>query len=264
MIKIEKDFMDIPSILSSENRKNAFDGNIASSSYSDSKNLYKVGSVQKRLNELYHLKCGYCEKTLLDSPKHIEHYRPKKTYYWLAYSWDNLLLSCGECNSAKGDRFEVENEKVIYRDEPFSMIHGLGKGYDTLESPLIVNPEKEYILDTLSFDKKGHISTSDKRMNHTINACNLDRQALCGLREEILVDFIEEMEGHYLYFKEKKDVSRFVPTVQQFLNACRVENKFYAFRYYIINNIELFFEDRTLQKVLKIIIKKLKNKEKIN
>ena len=261
MIKIEKDFRDVPSILSSENRKEAFEGNLSSHSYSDAKNLYKVGSVQKKLNKLYHLKCGYCEKPLLDTPKHIEHYRPKKIYYWLAYSWDNLLLSCGECNSAKSDKFEVENQNLTYNNEPFDNIHYLGESYDQLELPLIINPEKEDILEKLSFTAKGKIETEDKRVKHTIEACNLNRDSLCRLREEILVNFIEEMEAHYLYFQEKKDISRFIPTVQQFIKSCHVENKFYAFRCYIIQNIELFFEEHILQKVTRTIIIKLKEKE---
>jgi len=258
MIKIEKDFIDIPKILTSDNRRNAFKGNVLSASYSDAKNLYKVGSVQKKLNKLYHLKCGYCEKTLLDTPKHIEHYRPKKTYYWLAYSWDNLLLSCGECNSAKGDRFEVFNKKVLYADEAFEEIHSLGNHYDRLELPLIINPEKEDLLEQLSFNNRGEIFSNNQRITHTIGACNLDRLPLCQRREAVLIDFVDEMEAHFFYFKEKKDISRFIPTVKQFVDNCKVENEFYAFRYYILNHLEEFFENVTLQKVIILIVTKLK------
>lgn len=257
MIKIEKDFIDIPKILRSENREDAFNLNISSASYSDSKNLYKVGSVQKQLNKLYHLKCGYCEKFLLDTPKHIEHYRPKKTYYWLAYSWDNLLLSCGECNSAKGDRFETTHEKVNYSNEPFEKIHTFGTDYDSLEEPLVINPEKEDILEELRFNNQGVISSNHTRVNHTINACNLDRNSLAKRREAILIDFVEEMEGHYFYFKEKKDISRFIPTVKQFVHNCKIESEFYAFRNYILKHLEEFFEDATLCKVVKMIVQKV-------
>ena len=53
MIKVNKDFVDIPKILKSQNRKDAFTKNISSSQYEDEKNLYKVGSVQKRLKMIY-------------------------------------------------------------------------------------------------------------------------------------------------------------------------------------------------------------------
>ena len=99
MIKVEKDLSDIPNILRMNPEKKycrsiVFNKNILSKQYSDDKNSYKVNSIQKRLNKIYYTKCAYCEKSLLDSPKHIEHYRPKNIYYWLAYSWDNLFLSC--------------------------------------------------------------------------------------------------------------------------------------------------------------------------
>ncbi|HIP27008.1 MAG TPA: hypothetical protein EYG80_05080, partial [Flavobacteriaceae bacterium] len=84
MIKVVKNLDNIPPILKSANRKEAFKSNVLGKRYVDGKNLYKVGSVQKVLKELYHLKCAYCEQKLLDAPKHIEHYRPKDIYYWLA------------------------------------------------------------------------------------------------------------------------------------------------------------------------------------
>ena len=67
-------------------------------------------------------KCAYCESYIVDFQHgDIEHFRPKKGvtdendnvvfikdengqqnphpgYYWLAYDWTNLLLSCTACN----------------------------------------------------------------------------------------------------------------------------------------------------------------------
>jgi len=257
MIKVKKDFDNVPVILKSPNRKEAFGKNIYDGNFNYGKDLYKVGSVQKRLKTIYNLKCAYCEKKLLDTPKHIEHYRPKDIYYWLAYSWDNLLLSCGSCNSFKGTNFEILNNRVIWTDETFENIHNLGDKYDELEEPMIINPEKENILDKISFNKKGFIFTNDKRIQYTIDTCELNREPLCKLREEIMGDFIETMEGHYEFYILKKDISGFIPTVQQFLKNYKIENKFYAFRYFIVNNIELFFDNGKLADVVKIIFLRL-------
>ena len=95
MIKVNKRFDNIPDILTlkpkrGNSRQIVFDENIKANKYIDTKNSYKVDSVQKRLNDIYNLKCAYCEDTLLNSPKQIEHYRPKDIYYWLAYSWEIL------------------------------------------------------------------------------------------------------------------------------------------------------------------------------
>ncbi len=233
--------------------------NISSSSYCDEKNKYKVDSVQKELKKIYHLKCAYCEQKLLDAPKHIEHYRPKDIYYWLAYSWDNLLLSCGGCNSAKGINFDIANIVQTYNNELFSDIHTLGNTYDTVEVPQIINPEKEDVLHLISFDKDGIISSPDPRVHHTIeDACNLNRDELVELRIGIITDFINVMNGHYTYFKKYGDISRFKPDIEIFLANCKEENEFYAFRYFVINNVKIFFEDNLfLQKIVRELFLKL-------
>ena len=84
MIKIEKDFANIPKILQSKNREEAFDKNVKDKKFNHGKTLYKPDELKNRLHKIYNFKCAYCEDTLLNAPKHIEHYRPKDTYYWLA------------------------------------------------------------------------------------------------------------------------------------------------------------------------------------
>ncbi len=260
MIKVEKNFEDVPAILKDKSREEAFDKNIAAASYCDDKNRYKVASVLNRLKEIYHLKCAYCEQKLLDAPKHIEHYRPKDIYYWLAYSWDNLLLCCGSCNSSKGKKFAVKNTPVKYNDEPFSQIHDLGTKYDEIEKPMIIDPEKDDILDFIAFDNNGKISSNDERVQHTIEkACNLNRDELVELRLEMITDFINAMNEHYFYYLKYKDISRFCPGVKAFIQSCRVENEFYAFRYFVCNNIEIFFQDnKPLQTIMKRLFNTLK------
>lgn len=252
MIKVNKDFTDIPAILKSQNRKDAFDTNIFSSQYADEKNLYKVGSVQKKLNEIYHLKCAYCEQKLLDAPKHVEHYRPKDTYYWLAYSWDNLLLSCGGCNIAKGTNFPIKKSMASYNNEAFTDIHNLGNSYDAIEEPILINPEKEDVLDKLIFNTNGEISSLDDRVKSTIdNICKLNRDELVQKRVELLNDFINRINKHYfLFLKEKGGLSRFKPDLELFKEKCNQTEEFYSLRYFILNHIELFFEDVKIQKIL--------------
>lgn len=56
-------------------------------------------------------KCAYCESpTRIVAYGDVEHFRPKSIYWWLAYSYDNYLASCGACNQEyKKDFFELEN-----------------------------------------------------------------------------------------------------------------------------------------------------------
>jgi len=59
-------------------------------------------------------KCAYCEaKTEVVSFGDVEHYRPKSSYWWLAYCYDNYLVSCQLCNQKfKRDDFPIQNRKM--------------------------------------------------------------------------------------------------------------------------------------------------------
>lgn len=54
-------------------------------------------------------KCAYCESAVTATYHgDVEHFRPKDVYWWLAYVYDNYLLSCAVCNqSFKGKKFAL-------------------------------------------------------------------------------------------------------------------------------------------------------------
>lgn len=58
-------------------------------------------------------KCAYCETpTRVVAYGDVEHFRPKSIYWWLAYSYDNYLPSCGACNQEyKKDLFHLADKK---------------------------------------------------------------------------------------------------------------------------------------------------------
>lgn len=79
---------------------------------------YKL--ARRALAKMQHLKCCYCESRLQDERwEHVEHFRPKAEvqreqggkqadgYWWLAWSWDNLLFACQRCNHAKDTFFPL-------------------------------------------------------------------------------------------------------------------------------------------------------------
>ncbi len=83
---------------------------------------YGSADVRETLNEAFTFKCAYCESSYGPTqPVAVEHYRPKGRvtvatkrpdgtvaqvpkpgYYWLASNWENLLPSCTDCNSPRG------------------------------------------------------------------------------------------------------------------------------------------------------------------
>ncbi|SCY77258.1 HNH endonuclease [Butyrivibrio sp. INlla14] len=60
---------------------------------------YITGSLLK----MSHCKCSYCETKLGEEGKYMEvdHYHPKNKYPDEVVMWDNLIPSCGRCNSNK-------------------------------------------------------------------------------------------------------------------------------------------------------------------
>ena len=107
------------------------------------KNIYGHETVKTALREAQHHKCCYCERKF--ETAHVEHYRPKAAvrqdedsetlrpgYYWLAYSWDNLYLSCHRCNSShKREFFPLANPEARARSHRENIAD---------ENPLLLDP----------------------------------------------------------------------------------------------------------------------------
>jgi uncharacterized protein (TIGR02646 family) len=144
---------------------------------------YKKSEVGRRLNQLFHGKCAYCETFYAaSSPMDVEHFRPKKAvsenpahpgYWWLAMRWDNLLPSCIDCNRKRKQR--VVDISVALTDLYDSMRHHrlgkaatLGKkdsfplsnendrlqpesGDHRSEAPLLLDPTRDDPLSFLKF-----------------------------------------------------------------------------------------------------------------
>ena len=256
MIKVEKDFSKIPSILQKPNREEAFNKNVANRSYCDKSSRYKAKSVLYELSKIYHKKCAYCEKNLLDAPKHIEHYRPKSVYYWLAYSWDNLLLCCATCNSNKGVKFDIEGTKVEYNNETFKDIQNLGSLYDSIEKPLLINPEKDDFLNDIYYTKTAKIDSNNKRVKYTIETCNLNREELRQLREIILNDFLYSLNEAYLLILKNNNIEVLIPTIKRFLSQVEIEKEFFTYRKFIVENIDIYIDDILLQRIVQKVILK--------
>ena len=158
---------------------------------------YKV--VDKDLWKTQHKKCCYCETKLHLAYHDVEHYRPKCTadrrpgctsthgYWWLAFTWTNLLFSCSGCNrSAKRIRFPLDNGTVGSTAED-SLFAG--------ERPLLINPYDTNPADHIVFEQEFYRGTSITRWyarprqasalgNYTIEVCDLNRSDLLELRQD--------------------------------------------------------------------------------
>lgn len=153
--------------------------------------IYGHDDVKAALIFDQHGKCCYCEaKFLANGFGDVEHFRPKAGvrqqpkgtlekpgYYWLAYEWSNLFLSCEICNQRyKGNWFPLLNPARRARH------HGQSVAQERtlLPDPGTTNPGRY-----LKFNK--HVITAtEPRGKACIRAYGLDRALLNRQREEFL------------------------------------------------------------------------------
>ena len=208
MIAINKP-QTVPSVLNDTTAQQEFQKNIDAESYVG-KDIYK--KVKNKLEDIYHCKCAYCETNITVSGySHVEHYRPKNEYYWLAYSWDNLLLSCPKCNTNKGIKFPIKADKAE-KEIPLSNLHFKTSEYDNQERPLIVNPEQktqDYFDENLSFDINAKINGKTEELQETIKICDLNRKPLVNKRIKIL----NNLNFRYTLQNNEKDRQKLIKEI---------------------------------------------------
>lgn len=160
-----------------------------------SKRLYAANSVRRALMTAQRNKCAFCESHFAHvGYGDVEHFRPKAGwrqnpgdklkrpgYYWLAYSWDNLFVSCQLCNQKfKGNLFPLRNPRRRCR----SASHPL-----TRERPVLVHPEHDIPEAFITFRGETAVvkhGGGAPRGKATIVTFGLNRDELRGKRMEAL------------------------------------------------------------------------------
>lgn len=70
------------------------------------------------LRAAQHYKCCYCEQLQPAKNRDVEHYRPKTRYWWLTWTWENLMFACDSCNRyEKNDLFPLRTGSRRLRAE---------------------------------------------------------------------------------------------------------------------------------------------------
>ena len=161
--------------------------------------IYNAKSVKDVLLKTQHKKCCYCESKLLStSYGAVEHFRPKGAvkqkqgesqqypgYYWLAYDWGNLLVSCERCNSShKGNLFPLNVEKMRARSHHDDI---------TQEQPLFIDPSREDPQRHIRFRGEAAYGIT-RRGRETIRGMGLGREDLEEARRERL-EFLKTLHS---------------------------------------------------------------------
>ena len=204
------------------------------------RSIYAHTKVKDALLRAQHGKCCYCEsKFRATSPGAVEHFRPKGAakqesgsatqypgYYWLAYSWENLLVSCETCNSSyKGSLFPLVDEESRARSHQDDI---------EAESPLFVDPASEDPGSHIRF-RRAEVEHLTEKGLKTIQCLGLCRGELEDARAEvlepleILFSVIEDFGGEVqsskvesarrLLNKARRPEAKFSAMMRDFLNS---------------------------------------------
>lgn len=111
--------------------------------------------AKEALVKAFNLKCAFCEKDLRMEGNPVEHFRPKSCvinkgapkdpsrYWWLAWTWENLLFACFRCNTSyKQNQFPLEPGTSPLAELSFD----LGE-----ERPLLIDPARVDARDHFQF-----------------------------------------------------------------------------------------------------------------
>ncbi len=155
--------------------------------------IYGHRTVKEALVAAQHSKCCFCEsKVGMDGD--VEHYRPKAGfsqgarrriegpgYYWLAYEWSNLLLSCSICNQRfKRSLFPLADPATRARNH---------RGDTSREAPLFIDPAETDPEEHIGFRREIPFPVNGSpRGTATIRALGLDREILNERRRDELTE----------------------------------------------------------------------------
>lgn len=170
---------------------------------------YKSDDVVKALNQLFAMKCAYCESVYAALvPVDVEHYRPKggvevdgklrkPGYYWLAAEWKNLLPSCIDCNRKRTHEFPDAEPALRGKANKFPIANPKKRaarpGEERRERRLLLHPCIDKPEQHLEFIEEGAIrpalirGKASEMGRHSIEVYGLDRPGLIGERQRLLI-----------------------------------------------------------------------------
>ena len=176
-------------------RKLAESGNLRSKHF---KKIWSAPEVKKFLYESQHGKCCYCERKKDKGEADVEHFRPKAEveeaqdhpgYWWLAYSWENLLIACKMCNQKKRSKFPLKDKyKRAYMED---------SDLDE-EEPIMINPLKEDPELLIDYDFPTGTDFPEKFMVKAVGKCVRSKKTvdeLTGINDEnVMLERADKLE----------------------------------------------------------------------
>jgi hypothetical protein len=141
---------------------------------------YGDDGAKEQIFEAQHRKCAYCEKREERAKyRDTEHYRPKSPYWWLAWTWENLLFACIDCNrDYKKNQFPLLDERQRLAPEELPPGSEVPLLIDPYDSSIDLQREIEFRRDDVQGQERWKPYGLTTRGAETIRICGLDRQSL--------------------------------------------------------------------------------------
>ncbi len=139
-----------------------------------------------------HGKCCYCEQKLEMKHRPVEHFRPKSLYWWLSWTWENLLFCCESCNESKSDQFPLQRGSNLVPEQ----------APPGREQPFLIDPAQEDPVEHIRFRSVmgrwlAFPRDGSRRGAAMIQVCRLNRGELVAMYN----DAAHRLEGAVLQFR---------------------------------------------------------------
>jgi uncharacterized protein (TIGR02646 family) len=197
--------------------------------------IYAHATVKQSLREAQHDKCAFCESKFAHiSYGDVEHFRPKAGwrqkegeplsrpgYYWLAYEWANLFVSCTLCNQQfKESLFPLQTPTRRVRSHKEDV---------TAEDPLLLDPVVDDPEAFISFrEEVPYAVNGNARGETTIHILGLRRRELVeqrrdrlghvkALRNLVRLGGPEAAEAQELLHRMQQDSAQYASMTRAFL-----------------------------------------------
>jgi uncharacterized protein (TIGR02646 family) len=239
VIRIEKpDAPDVLQIAGKKQRRidcanysrNSEDYRSGQKTFDFKSSIYAHSTVKQVLIDCQFGKCCFCEQRI-DADGDVEHFRPKQAYkqatgqplqrpgyYWLAYEWHNLFLSCPSCNQRhKQNLFPLADPTQRATDHKSKV----------QEQPLFVDPSLDDPETLIGFHSERAYPIADNlRAKSTIENLRLNRRNLSESRLKYLKP-LKILHKLVQYAAENPDdvgLQQFAQEAQQTLNEAVQNN----------------------------------------
>lgn len=197
---------------------------------------YIFNEIKSYLYDVFDGNCAYCETSVDRNEIILDHFRPiygaerfkgkvdRLHYSWLALDWNNMYLSCHECNKYKSNLFPVKETGKIG-----ATISSLRLSEDAfLIDPCFDKPEEH-----ININLDGEFVSVTEKGKVTIDILNLNRENLIIKRREKVKEF------KYLWYKLVHNKPTYV--IDDFVKLLTESKDYSGTSYLILKQISRFF-----------------------